>query len=142
MSGFLLDTKVICELIKRRPQRQVSSWVETIDESLLYLSVLSIGEIRSGIARLPQAKQRTTLEAWLQTSLRTRFDGRILAIDDDVADRFGLLIAQAQKNKVILPLIDGLLAATALQHNLTFVTRDADHIAKIGIGVFDPWLET
>ena len=142
MSGFLLDTKVIYELIKVRPQARVTSWIESADESLLYLSVLSIGEIRGGIATLPQTKQRVTSEAWLQTSLRARFYGRILAIDEDVADRFGLLIAQAQKNSVILSLIDGLLAATALQYNLTFVSRNADHIAKMGVEVFDPWLET
>lgn len=142
MSGFLLDTKVIYELVKVRPQARVTSWIESTDESLLYLSVLSIGEIRGGVATLTQTKQRVTSEAWLQTSLRSRFHGRILAIDDGVADRFGLLIAQAQKNRVILPLIDGLLAATAFQHNLTFVSRNADHIAKMGVEVFDPWLET
>lgn len=141
MSGFLLDTKVIFELVKARPQPRVTSWIESTNESLLYLSVLSIGEIRGGVATLPQTKQRVTLEAWLQANLRSRFHGRILAIDDDVADRFGLLIAQAQKNRVVLPLVDGLLAATALHHNLTYVTRHADHIATMGIEVFDPWLE-
>lgn len=141
MSGFLLDTKVICELIKVRPQPRVTSWIESTNESLLYLSVLSIGEIRGGVAALPQTKQRVTLEAWLQANLRSRFHGRILAIDDGVADRFGLLIAQAQKNRVVLPLVDGLMAATALHHNLTYVTHNADYITTMGVGVFDPWLE-
>jgi len=142
MSGFLLDTRVVCELIKARPQKRVTQWVEATDESLLYLSVLSLGEIRCGIAMLAQARRRTMQEAWLENRLRTRFQGRLLKLDDAVAERWGLLSARAQKDRVELTMIDGLLAATALHHNLTLVTRDADHVAKMGIDVFNPWLET
>lgn len=139
MSGFLLDTNVISELVKPRPPAKVTAWIETTDESLLYLSVLTLGEIQRGIASLPQSRRRATLEAWLNKELRARFDGRILLIDPEVADRWGLLTAAARNNGIVLPVIDGLLAATALEHNLTLVTRDTGHIPSMGVAVFNPW---
>jgi toxin FitB len=139
MSGFLLDTNVISELVKPRPEPRVTSWIEATDETLLHLSVLTLGEIRRGVVALPQARKRATLEAWLETDLRTRFHWRVLSIDDAVADRWGLLTAQTHRNGIVLPVIDGLLAATALQHNLIFVTRDAGSIAASGVAVFNPW---
>jgi predicted nucleic acid-binding protein len=96
VSGFLLDTNVISELVKPRPEPNVTAWVEDTDESLLYLSVLTLGEIRRRIATLPQARRRATLEAWLNKDLRARFEDRILAIDQEVADRWGLLTAAAR----------------------------------------------
>jgi len=142
MSAFLLDTNVISELVKPRPEPRVAAWIEATDESLLYLSVLTLGEIRRGVAVLPQARRRATLEAWLDKDLRARFHGRVLTIDDEVADRWGLLTAQARKYGIVLPVIDGLLAATALQHNLTFVTRDTGQIPGVGVAVFNPWEKT
>ena len=91
MSGFLLDTNVISELVKPRPEANVTAWIEGTDESLLYLSVLTLGEIRRGIAVLPQSRRRATLEAWLDKDLRARFADRILTIDQEVADRWGFL---------------------------------------------------
>ena len=88
MSGFLRDTNVISELVKPRPEATVTAWVEGTDESLLYLSVLTLGEIRRAIAGLPQSQRRATLEAWLVKDLRGRFEERILAIDEEVADRW------------------------------------------------------
>lgn len=108
-------------------------------ETLLHLSVLTLGEIRRSVVALPHARRRARLEAWLETDLRSRFHGRILSIDERVADRWGLLTAQALKSGIVLPVIDGLLAATALQHNLTFVTRDTGSIAAAGVAVFNPW---
>ena len=141
MSGFLLDTNVISELVKPRPEGNVTAWIEGTDESLLYLSVLTLGEIRRGIATLPQARRRATLEAWLDKDLRARFEDRILAIDREVADRWGLLTDAARNNGIVLAVIDGLLAATALEHNLTLVTRDTGQIPSMGVAVFNPWLE-
>jgi len=97
VSGFLLDTNVISELVKPRPEASVTAWVEDTDESLLYLSVLTLGEIRRGIAALPQSRRRAILEAWLNKDLRARFEDRILIIDQNVADRWGLLTAVARK---------------------------------------------
>ena len=139
MSGFLLDTNIVSELVKPKPEANVTEWVENTDESLLYLSVLTLGEIRRGIAALPQSRRRATLEAWLDKDLRARFEGRILVIDQEVADRWGLLTAAARKSGIVLPVIDGLLAATALEHNLTLVTRDSGQIPSMGVAVFNPW---
>lgn len=142
MSGFLLDTNVISELVKPRPDVNVTAWIEATDESLLYLSVLTFGEIRRGIAALPASRRRATLEAWLDKDLSQRFEGRVLPIDPNVADRWGLLTAAARNLGVALAVIDGLLAATALEHNLTLVTRDTGQIPSIGVAVFNPWKET
>ncbi len=139
MSGFLLDTNVISELVRPKPEPKVKAWVAATDEDLLYLSVLTLGEIRKGIASLKDALRRVRLEAWLDGDLAVRFAGRILAIDLAVADRWGRLVAQADL-KSRLPVIDGLLAATALQHNLTLVTRNTKDVAEIGVPVFNPWV--
>lgn len=139
MSGFLLDTNVISELIKPRPEASVTAWIEGTDESLLYLSVLTLGEIRRGIATLPESRRRATLEAWLDKDLYTRFEDRILPVDQEVADRWSLLTAAARNNGIVLPVIDGLIAATALEHNLTLVTKDTGQIPSMGVAVFNPW---
>ena len=139
MSGSLLATNVISELVKPHPEASVTVWIEGTDESLLYLSVLTLGEIRRGIAALPQSRRRATLGAWLEKDLRARFEDRILVIDQEVADRWGLLTAAARNGGIVLPVIDGLLAATALEHNLTLVTRDTGQIPSMGVAVFNPW---
>jgi predicted nucleic acid-binding protein len=139
VSGFLLDTNIISELVKPRPEANVTAWIEATDESLLYLSVLTLGEIRRGIAVLPQSRRRASLEAWLDKDLCARFEDRILTIDQEVADRWGLLTAAARNGGIVLPVIDGLLAATALEHNLTLVTRDTGQIPAMGVAVFNPW---
>lgn len=140
MSGFLLDTNVISEIIKPKPSPRVVQWLEATDEDLLYLSVLTIGEIRKGINLHPDAARRARLEAFLSSDIRKRFDGRVLPIDDAVAERWGLLAARARTAKnVILPVIDGLLAATAQHHDLTLVTRNVEDVAVTGVSIFNPW---
>ncbi|HWZ59107.1 MAG TPA: type II toxin-antitoxin system VapC family toxin [Gemmatimonadaceae bacterium] len=139
MPGFLLDTNVVSELIKPTPNGRVATWVDATDESLLYLSVLTIGEIRNGIARLARGARRARLEAWLETDLRPRFLGRIVDVDLAVADRWGVLTARAALAKQRVPAIDGLLAATAVQYNLTLATRNADDFEHTGASVFNPW---
>jgi toxin FitB len=140
VSGFLLDTNVISELVKRRPEAKVANWIADIDEELLYLSVLTLGEIRKGIASLPASARRASLEAWLDHDLALRFSGRILPIEHGVADRWGRISAAVAARKMILPVIDGLLAATALHHNLILVTRNSSDIEPTGVPVFNPWL--
>jgi toxin FitB len=81
MSGFLLDTICISELVRNKPEPRVLKWMEAADESLLYLSVLALGELRKGVAGLPQSRRRSRLEAWLDLDLQARFAGRILPID-------------------------------------------------------------
>jgi predicted nucleic acid-binding protein len=142
VSGFLLDTNIISELVKPRPNVSVTAWIDATDESLLYLSVLTLGEIRRGIATLPQSRRHATLEAWLDRDLRARFKDRLLSIDEEVADRWGLLTASARSSGIVLPVIGGLLAATALEHNLTLVTRDTGQIPSMGVAVFNPWQQS
>jgi predicted nucleic acid-binding protein len=139
VSGFLLDTNIISELVKRKPEPKVVIWLDSIDENLLYLSVLTLGEIRKGIASLGDASRRVILEAWLDSDLILRFAERILPIDHAVADRWGRIAAAAVAAKSLLPVIDGLLAATALDQNLTLVTRNTKDIAVTGVPVFNPW---
>jgi len=140
-AGFLLDTNVISELMKRRPNRRVVEWVDATPEEILYLSVITIGEIRKGIDLLNDEPRRATLQAWLDRDLRVRFAGRLLAFDDAVAERWGQLEALAKRHRLPLPTIDAQLGATALHHGLTFVTRNTADIRPTGVPVFNPWRE-
>ena len=140
MSGFLLDTNVISELVVARPEPRVTRWIEETEETLLYLSVLTIGEIRKGVTSLPQSARRIALEAWLDHDLVLRFTDRILSIDQPVADRWGRVAGSAAAKKSPVAVIDGLLAATALHHNLIFVTRNTRDIAATGVVTFNPWM--
>jgi len=139
MSGFLLDTNCISESVRAKPEPRVLDWIETADESMLYLSVLTLGEIRKGVAGLPQGKRRTRLEAWMEVDLQARFSGRILPIDLAVADRWGLLTADAKRRGQPLSTIDALLAATALNHGLTIVSRNVSDFANAQVQILNPW---
>ncbi len=139
MNGFLLDTNVISELVKPQPDDNVLRWIAEADESLLFLSVLTLGEIRNGIEKLNPRKRRGRLESWLAADLRLRFQGRILAIDEGIAQRWGALSATAAKKGRPVPVIDGLLAATALHHDLMLVTRNGEDVSPTGVPFVDPW---
>src|SRR6266849_99651 len=139
MSRYLLDTNCISELVRAKPEPAVVAWIEATDESLLYLSVLTFGEIRKGLTGLPQGKRRTHLETWLEIELRARFAGRILPIDVPIADRWGLLAAAAKREGKTLSTIDGLLAATALHNNLTVVSRNVSDFVDTRVQVLNPW---
>ena len=139
MSGFLLDTNCISELVRPKPEPRVVDWMEAADEALLYLSVLTFGEIRKGVAGLPQGKRRAHLETWLELELQARFAGRIVPIDAAIADRWGLIAAEAKQRGKVLSVIDGLLAATALHRNLTVVSRNAGDFANARVQVLNPW---
>ena len=139
MSGFLLDTNCISELVRSKPEPLVLEWMEAANESLLYLSVLTLGEIRKGVAAVPQGRRRTQLESWLELDLQVRFSGRILSIDAPIADRWGLLGAAAKRKGRALSAIDGLLAATALHHNLTIVSRNVTDFAGTQVPILNPW---
>jgi len=141
VSGFLLDTNVISEIVKLRPHSRVLQWIENTDEFLLYLSVLTIGELRKGIGLLPHGQRRGSLEAWLDHDLTLRFSSRILPVDIAVANRWGRISGTEAARKFPLPVIDGLLAATALQHSLTLVSRDTSHAAVTGVDILDPWAQ-
>lgn len=139
MNGFLVDTNCISEVVRVKPEPRVLAWIEAADESLLYISVLTLGEIRKGVAALPQSRRRSQLETWLEVELQARFSGRILPIDVAVADRWGLLAANAKASGKSLSTIDGLLAATAIHHNLTIVSRNVSDFAPVPVQVLNPW---
>jgi toxin FitB len=138
MSGFLLDTNCVSELVRPKPEQRVVEWMEAIDESTLYLSVLTVGEIRKGVAGLAQGKRRAQLETWLKVELQARFTGRILPIDVAIADSWGQLAAESKRKGKAFSIIDGLLAATALHHDLTVVSRNTD-FANTPVQVLNPW---
>ena len=140
MSGFLLDTNVLSEFNRRgEPDQRVKHWLEEADTESLYASVLTFGEIRLGIELLPRSKRRTQLEQWLERDLPDWFEGRILPVDHPIADRWGLLRAQAQLRGRPLSVIDALLAATAFQHNLTIVSRNVTDFSGVELTVVNTW---
>lgn len=139
MSGFLLDTNIVSELVRAKPDPRVTRWMDSIDEELLGLSVLTLGEIRKGIAALGPSTRKVRLETWLSRDLILRFEDRILPIDQEVADRWGQITGALALKGSPLAVIDGLLAATAIHHNLTLVTRNTRDVALTGVAVFDPW---
>jgi len=139
VSGYLLDTNVISELTKLQPEQKVVSWFQATSEELLYLSVLTIGEIRKGIDSLPRSNKRALLESWLANDLVLRFAGRILDVNLDIAERWGLISAQAKMAGGPLAVVDGLMAATELHYNLILVTRNTKDVQVAGINMLNPW---
>ncbi len=134
--GYLLDTNVLSELRRKQPDPRVLQWFAQRPAGTLYLSVLTLGEIRKGVEVLADQPRRLLLLDWIETELPAFFSGRILGIDTAVADRWGRLVAQAGQP---LPAIDSLLAATAAQHGLIFVTRNMRDVQGLGVQLINPW---
>jgi len=136
---YLLDTCLVSELVCVRPNPTVAAWIAAQQEDRLFLSVLTLGELRKGIERLADGAKRTRLTSWLDGELKLRFSGRLLPVDDEVAERWGLVCAQASRRGATVPVLDGLIAATALVHGMTVVTRNTSDMQATGALVFDPW---
>jgi len=134
--SYLLDTNVLSELRRKAPDANVLRWFAQRPAGTLYLSVLTLGEIRKGIEGVAEPARRLSLLDWLETELPAFFSGRILPIDTAVADRWGRVVAQAGRP---LPAIDSLLVATAAQHGLTLVTRNLRNTQAHGVQVINPW---
>jgi predicted nucleic acid-binding protein len=139
VNSFLLDTNCISELVRPRPEPRILEWLEATDEALLFLSVLTLGEIRKGVAGLAAGRRRTLLEAWLEVDLPARFKGRVLPIDAAVADQWGALAAEAKRKGRAVATVDGLLAATALHFDLTLVSRNVQDFALLPVRLLDLW---
>jgi predicted nucleic acid-binding protein len=137
--SFLLDTNVISEWVKPRPDPDVIAWADSVDEERVFLSVISLAEIRRGIELMVDGRRRNRLAAWLADELPERFTGRMLNIDDRVAEEWGLMMAKSQRAGAPLAIMDGFFAATAAVHGLTLVTRNVQHFAHLGIQLFNPW---
>lgn len=136
---FLLDTNVVAEWVKPLPEPRVVSWLAEVDEDRVFLSVVSLAEIRRGIEAIPAGRRRERLATWLAEELPARFEGRILDIDQRVALGWGVVMVRSQKAGHTIGTMDAFFAATAQAHGLTLVTRDVGDFKAAGIELFDPW---
>ncbi|WP_038248293.1 type II toxin-antitoxin system VapC family toxin [Ghiorsea bivora] len=134
--SYLLDTNVLSELVRPKPSESVLAWFADVPDESLFISALTIGEIRKGVEGVPDARRKEKLRVWLEHELPEWFGKRVLSIDVHVAERWGRLQAQAKRP---VPAIDSLLAATALHHELRMVTRNENDFDYQGLEVINPW---
>jgi toxin FitB len=137
--SYLLDTCVISELIKAEPSPKVMVWIDGQEEQSLYLSVITLGEIEKGISKLAEGRKKMQLQAWLADELMERFNGRIIGITTEVARCWGKMLGESETNGRALPVVDALIAATAITNELIVVTRNTVDMIGSGARLFDPW---
>jgi predicted nucleic acid-binding protein len=135
--NYLVDTCAVSELLKPKPAPLVIGWFQSVPQTALCLSVLTLGDIRRGIEKLAEGERRRRVAAWLELELPAWFGDRVLGIDAAVADEWGRLAARCNRT---MPAMDGLIAATALRHRLTVVTRNVADFAGSGVDVLNPWV--
>jgi predicted nucleic acid-binding protein len=140
--SFLLDTNVVSESTKPRPDPGVVAWLAGVDEESVFLSVITLTELRYGVERLPPGRRRKRLDRWLQQELPLRFEGRILPIDALVADTCGKLVARTESIGRPIEGRDAFIAATAQVHRLTLVTRNWSHFETTVKSILTPWTPT
>ncbi len=136
---YLIDTCVISELIKNKPNENVINWITKNDEQDLFLSTLTIGEIYKGIEKISNISKKATLSQWIEHDLKERFKNRILAIDINVAKMWGKIQGNAELDGKPMPAIDSLIAATGLAYNLTVVTRNVSDMQQSKVVLLNPW---
>jgi predicted nucleic acid-binding protein len=134
--SYLIDTCALSEIVKPKPNRRVVDWFEAAPQEALFVSALTLGEIRKGVEGLPDGRRRTRIAAWLEVELPAWFEDRVLPVDAAVADEWGRLLARTRRT---VSAVDGLIAATVLRHRLTIVTRNVSDFAFEGIDVVNPW---
>jgi toxin FitB len=137
--SYLLDTCVISELLKAKPEPRVTEWASRQREESLFLSCLAIGEVQSGIQRLPPGGRRDRLDRRLREEVRARFGGRVLAVDQDVALAWGSVQAVLESRGTPMAAVDGLLSSTCRVFGLTLVTRNTDHYKDPEVPLHNPW---
>ncbi|MBI5129493.1 MAG: type II toxin-antitoxin system VapC family toxin [Rhodopseudomonas palustris] len=140
MSGWLLDTNVLSELRRPKPERKVVAFVSAQPLDLLYVSVVTLAELRFGIEQVGDASRRADLTDWLTHRVRPMFDQRVLPVSEDVMLKWRLLVEQGRKARHTFSQPDLLIAATALHHGLTVVTRDTSEFKRAGAPVSNPWV--
>jgi toxin FitB len=137
--GYLVDTNIPSELTRERPDARVVAFLQNVDKEAVFLSVMTIGEICRGIAALPISQRRASLQNWLEIDVRSWFAGRIFPVTEAIAERWGHLSAVAKQQGLSLAVVDGVIAATALHHDLTLVTRNVKDFAGLGMDISNPW---
>jgi len=137
--NYLLDTCVLSEFTRRKPEEKVIRWVDRIDEEKIFISVITLGEIQRGAERLPESARKTELLVWMNTALSERLAGRMLPLDASTMLLWGSLTARLERLGQPLPVMDSLIAATALQHSLIIATRNLADFSITGVQVINPW---
>lgn len=138
--NYLLDTCVLSEFTHRKPEEKVLRWLDEIPEEKLFISAITIGEIQRGIERLNPSHRKTELLVWMNNALTLRFNQRIIALDAQTMLIWGSLTGQMELSGHSMPLMDSLIAATALQHRFILATRNtADFNSCEGIQLINPW---
>lgn len=139
MKEYLVDTNVPSELTRETPDPRVAAFLENAGRESVFLSVMTVGEICKGIDMLPVSQKRNALQGWLDRDVRSWFAGRILPVTESIAERWGHLSANAKRKGIALAIVDGVLAATALEYDLTLVTRNVKDFANLGVVLLNPW---
>jgi toxin FitB len=137
--SFLLDTNVVSECTKPRPNPGVVEWLGQVDEDEVSLSVVTFAELRRGIERLPAGARHERLDEWLRGELPLRFEGRIVGVDGAIADESGRLVAHRERRGRTMHAMDALIAATAHVHGLTLVTRNTEDFNGSVKSLLNPW---
>jgi predicted nucleic acid-binding protein len=141
VTGWLLDTNILSELRRPKPERKVLAFIAAQPLDLLYISAVTLAEIRFGIERASSATRRAELNDWLAHKVRPMFEGRVLAITEDIMFKWRLLVEDGRKSGHTFSQPDLIIAATALHHGLTVVSRDVSDYRKARAPVFNPWLD-
>ncbi len=140
MTRFLLDTNIPSELTRPVPEPRLVQWLDAADDETLFLSVISLAEIRKGLRTMEPGQRRTGIVEWVDGVLLPWFDSRILPVTKSIAERWGDVAGAAQLQGVAVGMADGLIAVTALEMDLVVVTRNTRHFEGLGVRVCNPWL--
>jgi predicted nucleic acid-binding protein len=136
---YLLDTCVLSEFVKPKPERKVVEWLNSVDPESVYLSAVTIGEIQFGISTRPPSNRRTELEVWLNEALPAQFGGRVLVLDAATFVTWGKMTAEQKRKGETQSVMDSLIAAVALEQKMVLVTRNVADFKVTGLSVFNPW---
>ena len=136
--SFLIDTCVISELRKETPSPAVLKWFATVDEEELFISVLTLGEIEYGITILPSGRKQSAIMRWFE-ELKSHFKYQSINVTPEIASRWGLMRGNMQRQGISISVVDGLIAATAIDNNLLLVTRNVNDFKNSGAKIFNPW---
>ncbi len=136
---YLLDTCVLSEFVKPKPERKVVDWLNSVDPESVFLSAVTIGEIQFGVSNRPPSNRRTELEVWLNEALPQQFGGRVLALDAATFVTWGKMTAEQKRKGEIQGVMDSLIAATALDRKMVLVTRNVADFKVSGLSLLNPW---